>query len=102
MHRERGPRRSEKGLGMKASRMRQRGKQESVMTRHRFILLAALAAALVAPSIGFAFFPPSIGMPPTVPPDAFKPPTTAGLGGAGSPPQPTAPRSEPTQDETRL
>jgi hypothetical protein len=66
------------------------------MTRHGFSRAAALAAALVAPSVTLAYFPPTIGMPPPVtgqgvPPDPFKPPTTGGLGEPDAPPPPPGP-----------
>src|SRR5947208_6193509 len=62
------------------------------MTRHAFVGAAAVAAALVAPSVSLAYFPPTIGMPPPVtgsalPPDPFKPPTAGGLG-EPTPPEP--------------
>jgi hypothetical protein len=62
------------------------------MTRQRLAGALTLAAALVAPSISLAYFPPSVGMPPPVtgsalPPDPFKPPTTGGLG-EPTPPEP--------------
>ena len=54
------------------------------MTRHGFARAAALAAALAAPSVGLAYFPPTIGIPPVTgtgtPPDPFTPPNTGGLG----------------------
>jgi len=64
------------------------------MTRRAFAGAAALAAALVAPSVSSAFFPPTIGIPVTgqaVPPDPFKPPTTGGLGEPDAPPPPPGP-----------
>ena len=65
------------------------------MTRHRFARAAALAAALVAPTVSLAYFPPTIGQPPVtgsaVPPDPFKPPTAGGLGEPETPPPPPGP-----------
>ena len=65
------------------------------MTRPAFAKAAALAAALVAPSVSLAFFPPTIGVPPVtgqaVPPDPFKPPTNGGLGEPDAPPPPPGP-----------
>jgi hypothetical protein len=66
------------------------------MTRHGFARATALAAALVAPSVSLAYFPPTIGMPPPVtgqglPPDPFKPPTSGGLGEPDPPPPPPGP-----------
>jgi hypothetical protein len=65
------------------------------MTRHALIRLAALAAALIAPSVSLAYFPPTIGIPPVtgkgLPPDPFKPPTTGGLGEPDAPPPPPGP-----------
>jgi hypothetical protein len=65
------------------------------MTRHGFARAAALAAALAAPSVGLAYFPPNIGIPPVTgqgtPPDPFTPPTTGGLGEPEEPEPPTGP-----------
>ena len=65
------------------------------MTRHGFARAAALAAALVAPSVGLAYFPPTIGIPPVTgqgtPPDPFTPPTTGGLGEPEEPEPPPGP-----------
>jgi hypothetical protein len=64
------------------------------MTRPAFATAAALAAALILPSVSRAFFPPTIGIPVTgqsVPPDPFKPPTNGGLGEPDAPPPPPGP-----------
>jgi hypothetical protein len=65
------------------------------MTRHGFARLAAVTAALVAPSVTLAYFPPNIGEPPvqgkSLPPDPFKPPTVGGLGAPDAPPPPSGP-----------
>jgi hypothetical protein len=60
------------------------------MTR-RGLWVGALALALVVPSIGLAYFPPTIGTGPGVPPDPFKPPTQGGLGEPEPPPPPPGP-----------
>jgi hypothetical protein len=75
------------------------------MTRHRFARATALAAALAAPSISLAYFPPTIGMPPPVtgqgvPPDPFKPPTTGGLGEPDAPPPPPGPTVQTPEPAT--
>ena len=72
------------------------------MTRHRVAGAVALAAALVAPSVTLAYFPPDVGMPPPVtgsglPPDPFTPPTTGGLG-EPTPPEPPATPSVQTPE----
>ena len=79
------------------------------MTRHAFARGVALAAALVAPSVSLAYFPPTIGIPPVtgkaVPPDPFKPPTTGGLGEPDvpePPPGPTVQTPEPASMVTAL
>src|SRR5262245_2933305 len=89
MDRGGGPGRSEKGPSTEA-RSASAGRIGGPMTRA--CLAAALALALVAPSVTLAYFPPSVGMPPpvggkSVPPDPFKPPTTGGLG-EPTPPEP--------------
>lgn len=65
------------------------------MTRHGFARAAALAAALAAPSVGLAYFPPTIGIPPVTgtgtPPDPFTPPPTGGLGEPEEPEPPEGP-----------
>jgi hypothetical protein len=65
------------------------------MTRHGFARATALAAALIAPSVGLAYFPPNIGIPPVTgqgtPPDPFTPPTTGGLGEPEAPEPPPGP-----------
>jgi hypothetical protein len=63
------------------------------MTRHAFAKAAAVAVALVAPSVSLAFFPPTIGIRPhqPVPPDPFKPPTGTGQGEPDAPPPPPGP-----------
>ena len=65
------------------------------MTRHGFARAAALAAALAAPSVSLAYFPPNIGIPPVTgtgtPPDPFTPPTTGGLGEPEEPEPPPGP-----------
>ena len=55
--------------------------------------LVALAAALIAPSLVCAYFPPTIGTPgiTSVPPDPFKPPVVGGLGEPEPPPPPPGP-----------
>jgi hypothetical protein len=80
------------------------------MTRHALVRAAAVAAALAAPSVSAAYFPPTIGMPPPVtgqalPPDPFKPPTTGGLGEPDAPeppPGPTVQTPEPASMVTAL
>lgn len=78
------------------------------MTRHALARAAALAAALVAPSVTLAYFPPTIGIPQppkVVPPDPFKPPTTGGLGEPDPPeppPGPTVQTPEPASIVTAL
>ena len=61
------------------------------MIRYRLARATALAAALVAPSVSLAYFPPTVGMPPVkgtaIPPDPFTPPTAGGLG-EPTPPEP--------------
>ena len=66
------------------------------MTRHGIRAgLVALAAALVAPSLVCAYFPPTVGIPPVgiteVPPDPFQPPIVGGLGEPEPPPPPAGP-----------
>lgn len=77
------------------------------MTRHA--VAAALAAALIAPSVGLAYFPPNVGIPPVTgqgtPPDPFVPPTTGGLGDPDDPeppPGPTVQTPEPASMVTAL
>ena len=62
------------------------------MTRHAIGVLA-LAAALIAPSLALAYFPPTIGNPPPTPtpPDPFVPPGGGGLGEPEPPPPPSGP-----------
>ena len=65
------------------------------MSRHGFARAAARAAALAAPSVGLAYFPPTIGIPPVTgtgtPPDPFTPPTTGGFGEPEEPEPPVGP-----------
>ncbi len=76
------------------------------MTRHGLVRTAALAAALVAPSVSLAYFPPDIGKPPvqvkSVPPDPFKPPTTTGLGEPDAPPPPAGPTVQTPEPATMM
>ena len=58
------------------------------MTR-RGLWIVALALALVVPSVSLAYFPPTVGQPPAVPPDPFVPPGQGGLG-EPEPPEPPA------------
>jgi hypothetical protein len=77
------------------------------MTRHGFARLAAVTAALVAPSVTLAYFPPTIGEPPpvqgkSVPPDPFKPPTVGGLGAPDAPPPPSGPTVQTPEPATMV
>jgi hypothetical protein len=87
--------------------VRDGGAKEFTMTRHGFARTAALAAALVVPSVSLAYFPPTIGMPPPVtgkslPPDPFKTPTTTGQGEPDAPPPPPGPTVQTPEPATMV
>ena len=74
------------------------------MTR-RGLWVGALALALAVPSVGLAYFPPNVGVPPAVPPDPFTPPGQGGLGEPEPPeplPGPSVQTPEPASIVTAL
>ncbi|HEX3152462.1 MAG TPA: hypothetical protein VHR66_30590 [Gemmataceae bacterium] len=76
------------------------------MTRSRLAWAAALAGALVAPTVSLAYFPPNVGQPPvkvqSVPPDPFKPPTAGGLGEPSAPEPPPGPSVQTPEPASML